>query len=117
MSQSPLSQREKFQPRVVVLSGPSGAGKTTVVHEVLRRISVPLARSVSATTRPPRDGEIAGVDYHFLTNDEFQLRRQRGDFLECCQVFGKGYWYGTLWSEINARFQERKWVLLNIDVQ
>ncbi len=107
----------RFQERVVIASGPSGAGKTTVMREVLRRAPVPLVVSVSATTRPPRPGEVDGKDYHFLTNDEFHLRRQRGDFLECFPVFHQGCWYGTLFSEVTAGFQAGKWVLLEIDVQ
>ena len=103
--------------RIVIVSGPSGAGKTTVMQEVLRRAPSPLIDSVSATTRPPRPGEVDGKDYHFLTNDDFQLRRQRGEFLECYQVFGKGHWYGTLLSEVTAGFLAGKWVVLNIDVQ
>jgi len=82
--------------KVVVVSGPSGAGKTSVMRRVYRTCNVPLVRSVSATTRPPRNGEIDGVDYHFITNDEFQLRRKRGEFIECFEVFGQAYWYGTL---------------------
>ena len=74
-------------------------------------------RSVSATTRPPRNGEIDGVDYHFVSDDEFQRRRKRGDFLECFQVFGHGYWYGTLWSEVTTGLAAGKWVVLEIDVQ
>jgi len=107
----------KFQERMVIVSGPSGAGKTTVMHGVLRRTTLPLIASVSATTRPPRPGEVDGKDYHFLTNDDFQLHRQRGEFLECYEVFGKGHWYGTLWSEVTAGFQAGKWIVLKIDVQ
>jgi guanylate kinase len=107
----------RFQERLVIVSGPSGVGKTTVMQEVFRRAPVPLAASVSATTRAPRPGEIDGKDYFFLTNDEFQLRRQRGDFLECFQVFGKGHWYGTLSTEVAAGFKAGKWVVLEIDVQ
>ena len=70
------------QGRVVVVSGPSGAGKTSVMRRVYRACQAPLARSVSATTRPPRNGETDGVDYHFLSDEEFSSRRQRGDFLE-----------------------------------
>ena len=72
------------------------------MQRVYQACRVPLVRSVSATTRPPRDGETDGVDYHFLSDEEFQLRRKRGDFLECFQVFDQGYWYGTLWSEVTT---------------
>jgi guanylate kinase len=103
--------------RLIVVSGPSGAGKTTVLKEVLARSRRPLVMSVSATTRPPREGERDGVDYHFLSPDEFQRRRERGDFLESFEVFGRGHWYGTLWSEVTPRLNEGKWVVLEIDVQ
>ena len=73
--------------------------------------------SVSATTRPPRPGETDGVDYHFLTPDEFDRRRRGGEFIECFQVFDNGYWYGTLRSEAMAGLRAGKWVVLNIDVQ
>ena len=102
--------------RLVVVSGPSGAGKTTVLERVVQRCPVPLVRSVSATTRPPRPGEVEGVDYHFLSPVEFQARRERGEFLECFEVFGRGSWYGTLWSEVTSGLEAGKWVALNIDV-
>jgi guanylate kinase len=103
--------------RVVVVSGPSGAGKTTVMREVFRRSTLPLVPSVSATTRPPRPGEVDGVDYHFLTPEEFHRRRQRGEFLECFEVFGRGHWYGTLQSQVDRGLAAGKWVVLEIDVQ
>lgn len=103
--------------RLIVVSGPSGAGKTTVLRQVYRRAAAPLVRSVSATTRPPRPDEVDGVDYHFLSQEEFDRRRQRGDFLECFQVFGHGYWYGTLRSEVTSGLAAGKWVVLEIDVQ
>jgi guanylate kinase len=103
--------------KVVVVSGPSGAGKTSIMRRVYRACNVPLVRSVSATTRPPRNGEIDGVDYHFITNDEFQLRRKRGEFIECFEVFGQAYWYGTLRSEVATGLNAGKWVVLEIDVQ
>lgn len=103
--------------RLVVVSGPSGAGKTSVMRRVFQQCSVPLVRSVSATTRPPRQGETDGVDYHFLTDEEFQAGRRRGDFLESYAVFGQDYWYGTLWSEVTSGRAAGKWVVLEIDVQ
>ncbi len=103
--------------KLVVVSGPSGSGKTTVLKRLFQAAPVPLAFSVSATTRPPRPGEVDGVDYHFLTDEEFARRRQRGEFLECFQVFGRDHWYGTLFSEVTPSLQAGKWVVLDIDVQ
>ena len=101
----------------MIVSGPSGVGKTTVMRRVFQRRPVPLLASVSATTRPPRPGEVDGVDYHFLTEQEFDLRRKRGEFLECFEVFGQGHWYGTLLSEVTSGLAAGKWVVLRIDVQ
>lgn len=103
--------------RLVVVSGPSGAGKSTVLKRLFQSAPVPLAASVSATTRPARPGEVDGVDYHFITEEEFSNRRQRGEFLECFQVFDRGYWYGTLLSEVTPSLKAGKWVILEIDVQ
>lgn len=103
--------------RVLVLSGPSGSGKTTIVHRLLAESPVPLRKAVSATTRPPRTGEINGEHYHFLTGDEFQARRNRGEFLETAEVFGSGYWYGTLKSELDRSADEGRWAFLEIDVE
>jgi len=102
--------------RLVIVSGPSGAGKTTVVQRVFQRSSIPLATAVTATTRPPREGERDGVDYHFLAPDEFARRRRNGEFIETCEVFGKGVWYGTPRSEVESKLKTGSWVLLNIDV-
>jgi guanylate kinase len=102
--------------RLIVISGPSGAGKTTIVRELFERCPR-LVASVSATTRPPRPDERDGVDYHFLSAVEFERRRGAGEFLECCEVFGGGYWYGTLKSEVAPRLAAGKWVVLEIDVQ
>lgn len=102
--------------RLVVLSGPSGSGKTTLVERVLALCAAPLALSVSATTRPARPGEREGVHYYFLSPEEFERRRAAGEFLECCQVFGTGHWYGTLRSEVEQRLADGQWVILEIDV-
>jgi guanylate kinase len=102
--------------RLIVVSGPSGAGKTTVLKEVFERCPY-LELSVSATTRPPRPGEVDGRDYYFLSQEEFAGRRAAGDFLECFEVYGRGYWYGTLKSEVAPRLAAGKWVVLEIDVE
>lgn len=103
--------------KLIVISGPSGAGKTTLLKRVYGRCGRPITVSVSATTRSPRPGEADGVDYHFLTKEEFARRRAAGEFLECFEVFGRGDWYGTPRSEVAPRLAEGKWVVLEIDVQ
>lgn len=103
--------------KLLVISGPSGAGKTTLLKRLYATSPVPLATSVSATTRAPRPGEVDGADYHFLTKDEFERRRRHGDFLECFEVYQRGDWYGTLKSEVAPRLANGKWVVLEIDVQ
>lgn len=103
--------------RLVVVSGPAGVGKTTVLKRLFGCAPVPLVASVSATTRPPRPGEIDGVDYHFLSPEQFAELRRRGEFLEAFEVFGLGYWYGTLLREVSPGLAAGKWVLLEIDVQ
>ena len=106
-----------MQGKLIIVSGPSGAGKTTVLREVFERSSQPLVASVSATTRGARPGEDDGRDYHFLSDEEFQRRREAGEFLECFEVFGRGFWYGTLRSEVLSRLEAGKWVVLEIDVE
>ena len=103
--------------KLIVISGPSGAGKTTVVRRLFEECRLPLRLSISATTRKPRPGERDNVDYHFLPAEEFARLREADAFLECCEVFGKGSWYGTLRSEVEAGLASGAWVLLEIDVQ
>jgi guanylate kinase len=102
--------------KLVVISGPSGVGKTTILRRLLADLPH-LTPSVSATTRPPRVGERNGVDYHFIPAEEFERRRAAGDFLECCQVYGRQYWYGTLVDEVTPRLAAGEWVVLEIDVE
>jgi guanylate kinase len=102
--------------RVIIISGPSGSGKTTLLKQLLARCNR-LVPSVSATTRAPRQGEVNDVDYHFLTKQEFDRRREQGDFLEYAEVFGSGDWYGTLKDEVAPRLAAWKWVVLEIDMQ
>jgi guanylate kinase len=108
-------QPKEFQ--ILVLSGPSGSGKTTVVERLILESSVPLVKSISATTRPQRKGEVDGVAYYFLSADEFIRRRDQGEFLETAEVFGAGYWYGTLKSEIDRAKAEKGWAFLEVDVE
>lgn len=103
--------------KLVIVSGPSGAGKTTVVRRLMEQSDLPLTLSVSATTRPPREGEQHGVDYYFLSAPEFAAKRRAGEFLECFEVFGRGYWYGTLRREVTSSLAQGNWVILEIDVQ
>lgn len=108
---------DQTSDRVVVLSGPAGSGKTTIVLELLKNSPVPLEMAVSATTRPRRDYEIDGKHYYFLTSDQFQELRKQNGFLECAEVHRSGYWYGTLKSEVERITRAGKWVLLEIDVE
>lgn len=99
---------------LVIVSGPSGVGKGSLVREVMLRD--PLTRfSVSATTRAPRPGEEDGKSYYFLTNEEFLLRRAQREFLEWAEVFGN--FYGTLKSEVDRLLGEGYNVILDIDTQ
>ena len=102
--------------KLVVISGPSGVGKSTILRRLLAAVPQ-LVPSVSATTRPPRAGERDGVDYHFIPLAEFERRRADGEFLECCRVYGREHWYGTLASEVAPRLAAGKWVVLEIDVE
>ena len=103
--------------KVIIISGPSGAGKSTVVRRLLDRCPLPLRLSVSATTRAARPSEQNGVQYHFLSHDEFARLRAENKFLECKEVFGRGDWYGTLRSEVTSGLAEGKCVVLEIDVE
>jgi guanylate kinase len=99
---------------VFVITGPSGVGKGTLIRGLLERVPG-LELSVSATTRAPRPGERDGVDYHFLSEQEFDRRVATGDFVEHASY--SGHKYGTLRSELERRMAEAAGVVLEIEVQ
>lgn len=101
--------------KLIVFSAPSGSGKTTIVKHLLEQSDLPLAFSISATTRAPRGNEKDGVDYYFLSKEEFEQRIQEGAFLEYEEVY-PGLFYGTLTSEIERLWASGKAVLFDIDV-
>ncbi len=105
------------QGRIIIISGPSGVGKGTLLRRVFAESGLPLQMSVSATTRAARPGEVEGQHYRFLSAAEFERRRTAGEFLECFEVFSQGTWYGTLKSDVEKGLAEKKWIVLEIDVK
>jgi guanylate kinase len=101
-------------PKVFVVTGPSGVGKGTLIRGLLERMPE-LELAVSATTRDPRPGEEDGLDYHFLTPEQFDARVKAGDFVEHANYSGNRY--GTLRSELERRLGEGAGVVLEIEVQ
>lgn len=99
---------------LILISAPSGGGKTTLQHELLKA-RPEITRAVTCTTRDPRDGETDGVDYYFLDAGSFLKRVQAGNFLEHATVYGHSY--GTLKSEVLGKLRAGKDVLLSVDVQ
>ena len=100
---------------LIILSGPSGSGKSTVLGRVLASKDLPVRLSVSATTRPPRRGEIDGTHYHFWPKERFLKEVEAGAFLEWADVYGN--YYGTLRSEVEPYRAQGSAVILEIDVQ
>ena len=100
---------------IILISGPAGIGKTTVCESLLAEFSPSLARAVTATTRAPREGELDGVDYHFLSTEEFGQKVLANEFYEHALVHARRY--GTLKSEIRRRLEMGVDLLLNVDVQ
>ena len=103
-----------MNPFPIILSAPSGGGKTTIARHLLERRS-DVGYSVSCTTRAPRPREVNGKDYYFLSHDEFVRRRLAGDFAESAEVHGN--LYGTLRSEIDRVLGRGQHVIMDIDVQ
>ena len=101
-------------PFPVILSSPSGGGKTTIAHQLLAT-RTDVGYSVSATTRAPREGEVDGRDYHFRTPADFRRGQAAGEFAESAEVHG--HLYGTLRAEVERVLSEGKHVIMDIDVQ
>jgi guanylate kinase len=100
--------------KLFVVTGPSGVGKGTLIKELFGLVEG-LELSVSATTRPPREGEREGLDYHFLDEEDFSRRLERGEFMEHASY--SGHRYGTLRSEVEPRLESGVGVVLEIEVQ
>lgn len=100
--------------RIFVVAGPSGAGKDTLIDRATGEVRG-IYKSVSATTRKPRENEVDGRDYYFISDEEFEEHVRNGDFLEWKDVYGKKY--GTLLEEVEEHLQSGENVLLEIDVK
>lgn len=107
--------KETFKGKVVVFTAPSGAGKTTIVRHILKSFEN-IAFSVSATTRPPRNYEQDALHYYFLTKEAFEQKISDSAFIEYEEVY-EGVFYGTLKSELERLWADKKHVIFDIDVQ
>ncbi len=102
--------------KVIIFSAPSGAGKTTIVRHLLGISEFNLAFSISACTRPPRLHEVNGVDYYFISINEFKEKLHNKEFLEYEEVY-TDIFYGTLKSEVQRLHDENKVVIFDVDVK
>jgi guanylate kinase len=103
------------QKRAILFSAPSGSGKTTIIHRLLQRFDC-FEFSISATSRKPRGEEQDGVDYYYLTKEEFMRRVKQNDFVEWEEVY-EGTCYGTLKSELNRIWDNGHYILFDVDVK
>lgn len=102
--------------RLIIISAPSGCGKSTIIGDIMDRKELDLQFSVSATNRKPRPGEVDGVNYHFLSDQQFNDLIAEGAFVEYEQVY-PGRYYGTLRSELQNSVNKGHNVILDIDVK
>ena len=109
-----MSPLRNFRGKAIIISAPSGAGKTTLVKRLLKT-PLPLKFSISACSRNPRTNEKNGEDYYFLTTDEFKNQIQNNSFIEWEEVY-KNHFYGTLKKEIDEIWKMEKHVIFDVDV-
>ena len=109
-----MNSSNDFQGKAVIISAPSGAGKTTLVNKLLKA-KLPLLFSISACSRDPREGEEDKKDYYFLSIEEFKEKIKAQDFIEWEEVY-QGNFYGTLKKEIERIWKEKKHVVFDVDV-
>jgi guanylate kinase len=102
--------------KIIIITAPSGAGKTSITRYLLNKYPDQLAFSISAATRPPRGREKNGVDYYFMSEEEFTYKIQHEEFLEWEMVY-EGKYYGTIKSELERIWRMNKVPLLDIDVK
>lgn len=100
--------------KLLIVAAPSGTGKSTIIGYLMQQ-GLNFHFSISATSRPPRGTEQDGVEYYFLTPEDFKARLDRGEFLEHCEVY-PGRYYGTLRSEVDSRLERGENVVLDLDV-
>lgn len=101
--------------KLIIFSAPSGSGKTTIVRELLKHPELNLSFSISTTSRPPRGQEKNGVDYYFISAEEFKAKIAAGDFLEWEEVYTDNF-YGTTQTEVERLHKLGKNILLDVDV-
>jgi guanylate kinase len=109
-----MNSSNDFQGKAIIISAPSGAGKTTLINKLLEA-KLPLLFSISACSRNPRDGEENNKDYYFLSIEEFQQKINTQEFIEWEEVY-KGNFYGTLKKEIERIWKKKKHVVFDVDV-
>ena len=105
-----------MQGKLIIFSAPSGSGKSTIINKLMSEYGLQGRFSISATSRKPRGSEQDGVEYYFLTEEDFRRRISEGDFLEYEEVY-PGCFYGTLRSEVDRTLAQGENVILDIDVQ
>ena len=105
----------RTRARLIIFSAPSGAGKSSLIKEVISRSSGNIQLSISATTRSPRNGEEHGRDYFFISDEEFNELKKQNSFVEHANVYG--YQYGTLKSFVDEKIKNDINIILDIDVQ